>query len=69
MASFTHPRIQTVVCSEEDLASLSDINRSLREQVVSLLLEVAILREHMDARSAGIGAVFYGRGAEPRRGE
>jgi hypothetical protein len=39
-----HPRA-------DDLVTLTDINYSLREQVVSLLLELAILRERMEAQT------------------
>lgn len=64
MASFTHPRLDVALaCAEDDIGALADINRSLREQVVSLLLEVAILREQAQTGGA------RGRGAEPGRGD
>jgi hypothetical protein len=65
MASFTHPRRDLFACPKEDLVVLTDINRSLREQVVTLLLEVTILREQ--AQADGTRVLCLGRDAESAR--
>jgi hypothetical protein len=66
MASFIHPRRDVVTCSEQDLTLLTDINRSLREQVITLLLEVAVLREQ--AQIDGVRVFRRQQGAERGRG-
>jgi hypothetical protein len=48
MTIFTHPRFQASVSPAQDLIALTDMNRSLRDQVIALLLELEILREHID---------------------
>jgi hypothetical protein len=53
MESFARLRFQHLVHARQDLASLVDANRSLREQVVGLLLELDALREHVGQRKNG----------------
>ena len=52
MASFRQPRVDAgAIPAGDDLVALADINQSLRDQVVSLLLEVAMLRERMEMQN------------------
>jgi hypothetical protein len=52
MASFKQPSVDAGPNPvEDDLFALADINQSLRDQVVSLLLEVTMLREHMERQN------------------
>jgi hypothetical protein len=54
MVGSVRSRLKALACSEEDLVTLSAVNRALREQVVSLLLEFAVLREQAEAQTAGV---------------
>ena len=45
-------RVETMACSEEDVMTLAAINHWLREEAISLLLEIAALREHMKAQTS-----------------
>ena len=47
-------RSGSMACSAQDLVTLAATNRSLRDQVVSLLLEIEALREQMEAEKAGV---------------
>src|SRR5690242_6009076 len=59
MASLVKLGVDANACSNEDIAALSEDNDSLREQVISLLLEIEALREYLDAESVGSQLLRY----------
>ena len=48
--------VETMTCLEEDVVALVATNRRLREEAITLLLEIAALRERMKAGTDSIGA-------------
>ena len=51
MPSLKRPRIDVTIPADDDLVDLADINRALEEQAVSLLLELTMLREHLESQN------------------
>jgi len=59
MAGLVKLGVDAKARSDEDLVALSADNDSLREQAVSLLLEIEALRENLEAQSAGFQVLRY----------
>jgi len=59
MAGLVKFGVDATARSDEDLVALSADNDSLREQAVSLLLEIEALRENLEAQSAGFQVLRY----------
>jgi len=59
MAGLVKLGVDAKARSDEDLVALSADNDSLREQAVSLLLEIEALRENLEAQSASVQVLRY----------
>jgi hypothetical protein len=62
MASLVKLFVVAKACSNEDIVALSADNNSLREQIVSLLLEIQALRESIEAEGTGFRVLRYRSG-------
>jgi len=59
MSSLVKLFVDAKACSNEDIVALSADNNSLREQVISLLLEIQALRETIEAQDADFRVLRY----------
>jgi hypothetical protein len=66
MASRLKSGVDAKVCLDKDLSALSADNHSLREQAVSLLLEIEMMRENLEASTVGFQMLRYKTGGMGR---
>ena len=62
MASLVKLGVDAKARSSRDLVALSEDNDSLRDQVVTLLLEIEALRENLAAQGAGFQVLRFRAG-------